>query len=53
MIRFAQTALVLLVLLAATCQAQPSDLDARAAQIDRQILVMLKMPSPHFRPGAN
>jgi subtilisin family serine protease len=52
MIRVALIVLALLVPIAARCQTQPADPDAAAAQIDRQILVMLKMPPPHFRPGA-
>jgi len=53
MIRLAQAVFALLVLVAAPCRAQPADVDARTAAIDRQILVMVRMPAPHFRPGAN
>lgn len=45
---------VLLALAVSLCRAQPAgDNDTRAAQVDQQILVMLKMPPPHLRPGSN
>jgi len=45
--------IVLALLVSTMARSQPqSDPAAASAQVDRQILVMLKMPPPHFRPGA-
>jgi hypothetical protein len=44
---------LLLLVVGAVCRAQSSEDDERAAQIDRQILVMLKLPPQHFRPDAS
>jgi subtilisin family serine protease len=43
----------LLLLFSAACRAQGAEGDSISATIERQILVMLKLPPPHFRPGAN
>jgi len=44
----------LLALSVALCHAQPvPESDSLAALAERQILVMLKMPAPHLRPGSN
>ena len=45
--------LLLLLLIGAACRAQSSEGNERAAQVDRQILVMLKLPPQHFRPDAS
>ena len=51
MMRFIVLGLLLLIGAAARAEA-PED-EGRAAQVDRQILVMLRIPPPHFRPGAS
>ena len=44
----------LLALTASFSRAQPAeDNQTRVARVDRQILVMLKMPAPHMRPGSS
>ena len=53
MIGAARVLFALLALLALACRAQTVDTDARAARVERQILVMLKLPPSHFRPSAN
>ena len=45
--------LVVLFALATGARAQASEDAAGAAPVDRQILVMLRIPPPHFRPGAS
>ncbi|HTT13046.1 MAG TPA: S8 family serine peptidase [Burkholderiaceae bacterium] len=49
--RFALLALLLAV--GTVAQAQPADDGARAAQAERQILVMLRIPPSRFRPGSS
>jgi subtilisin family serine protease len=47
-------AFALLALSVTFCRAQPAEgADPRAAQVERQILVMLKLPAPHLRPGTS
>jgi hypothetical protein len=46
--------LALLVLLAScACRALPAQSGAEEAAASRQVLVMLRMPAPHFRAGAD
>jgi len=45
--------LALLLLIGVACHAQSSESNERAAQVDRQILVMLRLPPQHFRPDAS
>lgn len=54
MTRILVSAFVLLMVSMSFCRAQTTESDdLRAAEVERQILVMLKLPSPHLRPGAN